>query len=272
MNTARFLIFALLVGLTEFAAAQQALDPMTPDLALSFPLTTSPDGVTVKYPVLMNAFSNGVVEPGTILISIYQPLHPNNAPADFGLIQHADAQKAYSRDTRTGDEQATVSREDAQQISTAKRNPWMVTNNFILAMEQISVEEMHLICRKQAGVHVRYWEETFQFFDGMFIGLPNGKITVLSVVNSSPAASGGIVAGDQITAVGGTPVSTLQDFVKAFDATKTDAEDYKKPNYSLKIVSQGTAKDVAVPMPPRFDFNSYSSPNTFKAPVGPSGK
>jgi C-terminal processing protease CtpA/Prc len=246
--------FILLVGLLPHLCAQQPQDPMTPSLALSFPLQQAKDFVTVKYPVLMNPNQNGIIRPGTQLITIFQI----TAPTSFNqtVVQHGNAEAAYSRDTRSSQEKAEMPEDVAQGINHAITSPWLVTNNFVLALAQFPPDQALIITKKMTGTISRTENHSFSFFDGLFLGAPGGKVTIISVENVSPAGDAGLKAGDIITSVGGLPVPSLETFVASYSKTKEDASTRHKPNYIVSILRDGAPLDIKVAMPPRFDFDS----------------
>jgi C-terminal processing protease CtpA/Prc len=97
-------------------------------------------------------------------------------------------------------------------------------------------------------------DERFSFFDGLFVGLPDGKVTVIAVEKESKAEEAGIKAGDQILSVGG---AATQNDLSTFAAAYANAKDVAKQNevssYPVTILSPGGAgaRTVNVPMPAR---------------------
>ena len=109
-----------------------------------------------------------------------------------------------------------MSTEVAHAIEKERRHVWEVPMNFVLAMAQYPTDEMHLIYSPQ-GDDRHLADERFSFLDGLFIGLPNGQVTILAVENDSRAAQAGLKADDVITRVGDKPVgSDLNAFANAY--------------------------------------------------------
>ena len=80
----------------------------------------------------------------------------------------------------------------------------------------------------------------WKLFDGLFVGLPDGKVTVLAVENESKADKAGLKAGDEILAVGGIPTrNDLDAFSAAFAAIRAKAREDELPSYSLTVRSEG---------------------------------
>jgi membrane-associated protease RseP (regulator of RpoE activity) len=243
----RVLLWIFLVsGVLAMPGFSQDLPPqMSPPLALAFPFQTVKGGVTVKYPVLLNPQPAGVVKPGTVLISIYCLEPKNGTPTDLDLVRHAEIENAYSRPVQSSSP-TNLSHEEVEQINHAKNGQWTVPNNFILAMAQYSPELMHMIC-KNASDH--YLDETFRFCDGMFLGLPGAHVAIISVQPDAIAAQAGLKAGDQIVAINGTPVTSLEGFSRAFASAKQDATDRHKDFYMVSVLSDHGQKEVKVTMP-----------------------
>jgi C-terminal processing protease CtpA/Prc len=129
-----------------------------------------------------------------------------------------------------------------------------VPNNFVLALAQYPTDMMHLVYSPTGKDRIEDLSDTsFSFFDGMFIGSPNGGVQVLAVEKGSYADQAGIKAGDEITAVGATPMSgSLTQFASAFSAAKRVATDNEQSNFNVTVRSGGAAsRRVAISMPPQ---------------------
>jgi predicted metalloprotease with PDZ domain len=141
---------------------------------------------------------------------------------------------------------------------------WEVPNNFVLAMAQYPTDAMHLIYSPTGKDRtVDLADERFSFFDGLFVGLPDGKVTVLAVENESKADKAGLKAGDEILAVGGIPTQNdLAAFSAAFAATRGKARDDELPSYSMTVRSEGKpdARTVNIAMPPSLKSNFFNGP------------
>ncbi len=96
-------------------------------------------------------------------------------------------------------------------------------------------------------------DERFSFFDGLMIGQPNGKVTVIAVEKDSKSEKAGLKAGDVILSVGGIPTKDdLKTFALAFSSAKKTAMDNEVASYPMSIISEGTPDphQVNIPMPP----------------------
>jgi len=224
---------------------------MTPEFALTFPLVKNGDSVTVKYPILVNPAT--VLKPGMVLRVLYILSSANaDGSSDLILAHKGDLEQSYTRDTSHPPGDSKMPPEVAHEIEGYRRTVWDVPNNFVLAMAQYPTDAMHLIyCPTASDRNLD--DERFSFFDGLLVGLPDGKVTVVAVEKESHAEQAGLKAGDEIIAVGG--VSTQNDlatFSAAYSAAKKKAKDDEAASYSMTIRSgnQSEARVVKIPMPP----------------------
>ena len=141
----------------------------------------------------------------------------------------------------------------AHEIEGYRRTVWGVANNFVLAMAQYPTVSMHLIY-SPTGKDQGLEDERFSFFDGLFVGLPNGKVTVIAVEKESKAEKAGIKAGDEIVSVGGASTQNdLTAFASAYAAAKNPPRRNETSSYPMTIRSDGDAeaRPVNIPMPPK---------------------
>jgi predicted metalloprotease with PDZ domain len=161
--------------------------------------------------------------------------------------------EAYSRPSSSGGDDPQLPPEIAHEIEGYRRTVWEVSNNFVLAMAQYPTDAMHLIY-SPTGKSKDLDDERFSFFDGLLVGLPNGKVTVLAVEKESKAEKAGIKAGDEIVSVG--EVSTQNDlsaFAAAYANAKKISTENEVPTYPMTIRSAGgaEARQVNIAMPPK---------------------
>jgi hypothetical protein len=222
---------------------------MRPEFALTFPLAQNGRNVTVKFPVLINPAT--VIKPGMILRIMYILSIDADGSSDLVLAHKGTTEEAYARTTPGQD--SSIPPELAHEIEGYRRTVWEVANNFILAMAQYPTDTMHLIYSPTGKIR-DLDDERFSFFDGLLVGLPNGKVTVLAVEKESKSEKAGIKAGDEIVSVGG--ISTRDDlatFAAAYATAKKNAKDNEAANYPMTIRSEGKSetRSVNIPMPPR---------------------
>jgi hypothetical protein len=234
----RLFLFAILVILAAPLRAQNDPVKMTPEFPLTFPLAQNGTDVTVKFPVFVNPAV--ILQPGMVLRTMYI-LHSGNADgsSDLGLAHKGNMESSFSRTTTLTDGKAKLPPEVAHEIEGYRRTDWQVANNFVLAMAQFPTDQMHLIYLPTNDKRDMR-DERFSFFDGMLIGLPDGKVTVLAVEIDSYADHAGIKAGDEIVSIGGNPVQNdLAKFSMEYVTTKKNAKEYEAASYPVIVRSSG---------------------------------
>lgn len=246
----RVLLFAGIMAVIAPLRGQDDLPvKMTPEFALTFPVTQSGHDVTVKYPVIVNPTT--ILKPGMVLRVLYI-LNTNSASStDLVLAHKGNMEQSYSRDT-AAPEQSKMPPELAHEIEGYRRTVWEVPNNFVLAMAQYPTDFMHLIY-SPTGKDRDMADEKFSFFEGLLIGLPDGKVTVLAVENGSKADKAGIKAGDEIVAVdGASPRNDLALFATAWANAKKTAKYNNATSFPMTVRSEGKTDThtVSIAMPP----------------------
>jgi predicted metalloprotease with PDZ domain len=159
-------------------------------------------------------------------------------------------EQSYARAAPGAD--AAIPSELAHEIEGYRRTVWEVPNNFILAMAQYPTDAMHLIY-SPTGKNQDLHDERFNFFDGLFVGLPDGKVTVIAVEKASKADKAGIKAGDEIVSVGGIPTrNDLTAFAGAYASAKKTAMDNEAESYPMTIrpKDKTETETVNIAMPP----------------------
>jgi hypothetical protein len=250
--------FFLLLAFSSLAGIARAQDndgpvKMTPEFCFTFPVTMlNKHDVTVKYPVMINPVT--VLKPGMVLRVIYLP--PIQTDSNNLIGAHKGTlEESYSRETANTDaHQASLPPEMAQEIDRDRKRVWEVPNNFVLAIAQYPTDLMHMVYSPTGKDQIADLVDTsFSFFDGMFVGTPHGDVQVLAVEKGSHADEAGIKAGDEITAVGTTPMhGDLSQFASAFSMVKRTATNDELPSFNITIRSAGggAPHQVALPMPP----------------------
>lgn len=81
---------------------------------------------------------------------------------------------------------------------------------------------------------------------GRFFGVPDGKgVLVTSVVDDSPAAKAGLLAGDVIVAIEGAKIEDSGDLFKALGEAK------ETQTLTVQVYRKGKAQDVKITLEPR---------------------
>lgn len=244
------LLLALLELIAPLRAQTDGPVKMTPEFCFTFPVTNSGKDVTVKFPILTNPAT--VLKPGMVLRVMYILTTANaDGSTDLALAHKGNLAQSYSRPTLNPGEQSNMPPEVAHEIEGYRRTVWQVPNNFVMAMAQYPTDALHLMYTP-TGRTQDLDDTRFSFFDGLMVGLPGGKVTVLAVEKESRAEAAGLKAGDEILAVGS--ISTQHDlatFAKAYATTKDAAKENEGTTYSMTIRSEGQAepRTVNIPMP-----------------------
>jgi len=252
------LCLAFLLMLGVMAAPVRGQDEpvkMTPEFPLIFPLAKNGEDVTVKYPVLLNPAT--VLKPGMVMRTLYIiNYNPVDDSTDLMKAHDGTMEEAYSRQPTGTSSNGDVNKlppELAHEIEGYRRTVWQAPNNFVLAMAQYPTDMMHLIY-SPTGKMRDLADARFNFFDGLFVGLPEGKVTVLAVEDDSKAHEAGIKAGDEIVSVGGNPTrNDLEAFAAAYAHAKDVAKENEATTYVMTVRSPGETEphQVGIAMPPQ---------------------
>jgi hypothetical protein len=272
----RFSFALFLLAILAPLRAQDEPVHMHPEFPLIFPLAQNGNDVSVKYPVLINPST--VIKPGMIMRCLYVLSIDAQAAgsSDLALAHKGNLEQSYSRDPAGSSNQPKLPPELAHEIEGYRRTVWQISNNFVLALAQMPTESMHLIYSPKGNDH-DLADDRFSFFDGLFVGLPNGKVTVIAVEKESKAEGAGIKAGDEIVSVGGIPTQdSLTTFAAAYAIAKKTAKENEVPSYPMTIRSGGAgdAHEVDLAMPPKITgglMDDFTTPPPPSKPVVPAG-
>lgn len=226
---------------------------MRPELPLIFPFTNNGKEVTVKYPVMINQTT--VIKPGMQLRVLYRLTDRSQEGIDRAIAHAGTLEESYARDpgAAAGSEPAgSGSSQVMHEIEGYRRTVWEVPNNFILTWAQLPTEYLHLIY-SPTNRDGDLKDETFNFFDGLFVGSPDGKVTVVAVEKESVADKAGMKAGDTILAVGRYPThDDLMTFSSAYVSAKGDAKTNEAESYPMTVRgANGTTRTASLAMPIR---------------------
>jgi hypothetical protein len=250
---------------------------MRPEFPLVFPLTSTGkenEDVTVKFPVMINPATT--LKPGMVLRVLYVLSTPSDGSSDLALAHAGTQEQAYARNAFSGGQEGKMPPEMAHELEGYRRTVWQVPNNFVLAMAQYPTDAMHLIY-STTGTTRDLHDERFSFFDGLFVGQPDGKVTVIAVEKDSKADKAGLKAGDKILAVGGISTqSDLDAFALAYATAKKTATENELPNYTVTFSRTGEAQTANIPLPPKLsgslmnNFFDSDKPQKKEAPPPPA--
>jgi hypothetical protein len=220
---------------------------MTPDLALAIPLVQVGRRVTLKFPVLINRTT--VLKPGMALRSMYIP--PNNDQTENLNAAHVGTMaESFTRNTNPGSAPIMPSYQ-AHQIEKQRRVEWEVPVNFQLAMAQLATVNLHLIY-SPTGDNRNLEDTRLDFYEGLLLGSPTGKVTVLAVEIGSKADKAGFKAGDDIVSIDGTPMpDNLESFPPIYVVARQKAQDDNAASFQFVVRSAGQTRTLDLAMPPR---------------------
>jgi hypothetical protein len=248
-----YILLLVLVGITPLWAQEDEPIKMTPELALTMPLTNVGEEVMVKYPVMISP--TAIMKPGMVWRTLYILTNGSEGTSDLALAHHGNMEQAFSRSTSSSDsDQQKMPPELAHELEGYRRTVWPVIVNFQLAMAQLPTYRLHLIYSIVHPDKTRELvDERFSFSDGLFIGLPDGKVTVLAVEKGSKADESGVKAGDQIVAVGGIAVpGDLSAYSSTYSAAKRAAKDNEASTFPITLRSTGASEshtvNIAMPL------------------------
>jgi len=240
-----------LVGILVPLRAQDDAVHMTPEFPLTFPLAQNGDNVTVKFPEMINPST--VLKPGMVLRTLYVLTLDSQESPSLIDAHKGSMDQAYSRPLPGSDYGPHMPPELAHELDSYRRTVWQVQNNFVMAMAQFPTDQMHLIFSRTGGEQDKDMaDERFSFFDGLFVGSPDGEVTVLAVEKESRSELAGIKAGDEIVSVGGfSTQNDLSTFAAAYAAAKKAAKDNEVSSYAMTVRSGGDVRQVEIAMPPQ---------------------
>jgi hypothetical protein len=222
---------------------------MEPELALAIPLMQKGHDVMLKFPILINRTT--VIKPGMILRVMYVPPVQTDS-MNLVLAHKGNMEQSYSRPTSSEDSDAAkMDPEVAHFIEGQRRTVWEVPVNFQLALAQLPTDSIHLIY-SMSGDNRNLDDERWNFFEGLFLGSPSGGASVLAVEIGSKSAQAGFKAGDQILAVGGINVPSLEAFPDVYVKARQNAQDGNATSFPFVVRSQGESgtHTLNMAMPP----------------------
>lgn len=243
----------LLLTLPLYAQEDQPVR-MKPEFPLVFPLINEGKMVTVKYPVMINQTT--VIKPGMQMRVLYRLTNGAANGTDLGIAHAGTLEQSFARDPNSGaggsEDTGSVPSQLMHEIEGYRRTVWEVPNNFILTWAQLPTELLHLIYSPTAS-DGNLKDERFNFFDGLFVGSPSGRVTVIAVEKESVAEKAGMKAGDTILAVGKYPTKDdLITFANDYAAAKGDAKTDEAPYYTMSLIgADGKARTANLAMPMR---------------------
>jgi hypothetical protein len=239
-----------LLAATERSNAQAAHLVSTPALGDALPLTETPDGVHLKFPVLLN--DRTVVDPADTLRLVY--VDPNaGLHAKGGGEGHEDGVKPHKFKGPNNGMGAPADDKfpewddspSAKKISSeAGAESWEEAQFFRDAMNQ-AVDVGTMLVYATPGKAKPGLAE-IDLPDGMLLGGPGGRVVVLAVTSDSEALQAGLQPQDELRSVNGQPVPTDLHGFAHFYRQATDQAHTGGQSYSLEVWRPGEGKTVTL--------------------------
>lgn len=243
---------ALLAATTRSGAQQTAHLVSTPALGDALPLVETPDGVHLKFPVLLN--EHEVVEPADILRLVYVDpnagMHAhggghNGGPGDGPQAHHAHAPgtgMGAPADNNFPDYDPDAPPSAKKVSSEVGAEAWKQAQLFREALNQAADIGTMLVYAEPRKAKPGSAEVDLP--DGMLLGGPDGRIVVLALTADSEAGQAGLRPVDEIRAINGQPVpGNLRGFGHFYRAALDQA--HGQP-YSLEVWRPADSRTVTL--------------------------
>lgn len=271
MKSHYFVVAALLLtpGFLQPAPGQDEKLVLVPPLSEAFPLNPKPDGMRLKFPVLLN--DHTILGPDVVLRFIYDDpnagLHPRGGGGGPGAggpggglhgRHHGgdsqgggDAEAAYARDPSAGDNGSAVrnapglSKDSASEIRT---EVWIQPNLFREALD--AAAGMGTTVVYSVPGKVKPQSATIDLPGGLLLAEVGQRVHVLGLTADSRMFLAGVQPGDDILSFGANrTISSLKDFQKTFFDVKEIARKSGQP-YSVVVWRPIESKKVTIQVAP----------------------
>jgi hypothetical protein len=261
-------ISVLSVGFSGWADGQEERLVLDPPLSQIFPLDPKPDGVRLKFPILLN--ERTILGPNVVLRFIYVDpnagLHSRDGGngegqggggGDGGGLGHhhgggpsqdgGNTGSAFSRDSSGGGDSTP-----SQDVSANKKGAggeistevWTQADLFREALD--SASDMGTTLVYSVPGKQKPQTTTIDPPDGMLLAEIGSHVQVLGLTDDSQAFEGGVRPGDEIRSFEGhLVVTSLSDFLKTYFAVKDEARNSGK-SYSIEVWRPSESRLVAI--------------------------
>jgi hypothetical protein len=242
----------LLAGATRSGAQGLAHLVSTPALGDALPFVEAPDGVHLKFPVLLN--EREVVEPADILRLVYVDpnagVHARGRGRNGGSGDEPQAHHIHAPATGMGapadnkfpdyDPDAPPS---AKKVSSEMgAEVWKEAQLFREALNQAADIGTMLVYAEPGKA--RPGSAEVDLPDGMLLGGPDGRIVVLALTADSEAGQAGLQPLDEIRAINGQPVpGNLRAFGHFYRGALDQAHGQ---SYSLEVWRPAESRTVTL--------------------------
>jgi hypothetical protein len=206
----------------------------------------------VKFPVMLS--TRGILRPNVTLRFIY--INPSQAPhfkvpdaepgytgSDSGEHHHRHGGDSGGPPGQSGDGPGAGSGEGrersvldmpADERKEVMSEVWLRASLFRDALDQALVSGTTFVYSAANAKLPTVTAMTLP--EGMLLGESENRVIVLGVVAGQPAAEAGIVAGDEIRALGTSPeIHSLQEFGHLYSAAQQAQEGTNQSSYSFQV-------------------------------------
>jgi len=234
----RFTLFSAVVSaflLLAPALCAQIEGPIVtePHLAVAFPFEQKPEGIGIKYAVLINTVA--IVPPNAILRVIYVPPRGDDAEVKVELHK-SNSENSWTKKNQIDSSQPKLSPMQLATKKVAEQTVWPAKSMFQLAFANLNSQDLHIVYMNPTNLQLT--DEPINFPEGLFLGDVDGTVTVLAVEKGSPGDESGLKAGDQILKVGGAPMNgNLLTFLDAYRLSKSAAKNANAGSFDLAVRS-----------------------------------
>jgi hypothetical protein len=247
----RFLLVAAtcLAGATQSGAQQTAHLVSTPPLGDAIPFVEAPDGVHLKFPVLLN--ERQVVEPSDTLRLVYVDPNAGLRARGGGRNRGSGDMLHHTRTPATMGAPADNNFPDydpdappsAKKVSSEEgAEAWKQAQLFREALNQ-AADIGTMLVYAQPG-KAKPGSAEIDLPDGMLLGGPDGRIVVLALTADSEAGQAGLQPLDEIRAINSQPVpGNLHGFGHFYRAALDQA--HGQP-YSLEVWRPAESRTVTL--------------------------
>jgi hypothetical protein len=277
--TARALLLsslaACLLGAAATSCARAQEEPLilTPPLSEVFPLVPAPDGMRLKFPVLLN--ERTILRPDVLLRFIY--LDPNARSRDMGGDDSGhggggghgghhhggggggsdggDADAAYSRDSGGGGAPGGAGGPggngppggggDKGSQSELRTEVWKDTGLFRDALANATDTGTTFVYNFPGKTKPE--TASIDLPDGMLLGEVDGHVEILALANGSRSQQSGVQPGDRFVEIEQQPVATLRDFERVYPPVKEQAIK-SGHSYAITVWRPAEGKQLTIPI------------------------
>jgi len=241
------------LALVAPARGQEEKLVLTPPLGQIFPLETKPDGVRLKFPVLLN--ERTILRPDVVLRFLY--IDPNTGlhargendgggPAPFhhhsdGVLESNPHGPQIDRDAFPPGDDSAPSRGATGEASTEK---WNQAGPYRDALDQAAVVGTTVVYSIPGKKKPQ--STSIDLPDGMLLAEVGNHVQVLAMTADSTAFQGGVRPGDEIRSFQGKlPVASLKDFLQTYFTVKESARKTDQP-YSMEVWRPGESRQLTI--------------------------